>query len=303
MIPRTYYFSLYWLLSLVLFRHDISGLINLSWNDNRHTHIILVPIICLGLIYLKRKSIFRNPQYGIWPSLPLLTLAVSSYGLAKTWPESLGEYGDLTLATAAIALTWIAGFVLFYGLRSAKAAVFPLTFLLLAIPIPSGIVAAAEVALQNASAEVTYILFNLLSIPVFREGLVFSLPGLTIEVAQECSGIRSTISLLIAALLLGHCFLRANWRRAVCVILAVPIAIFKNAVRITTLSWLGAYVSKDYLHGDLHHNGGPLFSMLSLALLMAVMWVLRKGDEDEPAVQPPAGPMVMPLMTGNKQKA
>jgi exosortase/archaeosortase family protein len=85
--------------------------------------------------------------------------------------------------------------------------------------------------------------------------------------------------LLITALTLGHLFLRSGWSKAWCVFLTVPIAIVKNAVRIATLSLLGVYVSQDYLHGNLHHRGGPVFSILSLALLLASLWVLRKRED------------------------
>jgi exosortase len=113
---------------------------------------------------------------------------------------------------------------------------------------------------------------------VFREGLVFSLPELTIEVARECSGIRSSIALLVTALVLGYLYLRSNWRRACLIILVIPIAILKNAVRIATLSSLGSYVSIDYINGTLHHGGGPVFSLLSLSLLLGVLWSLRRRE-------------------------
>ncbi|HEY7617725.1 MAG TPA: exosortase/archaeosortase family protein, partial [Terriglobales bacterium] len=187
--------------------------------------------------------------------------------------------GRLAAAAAAIVLAWAAGFVLFYGVRCARAALFPWAMLLLAIPLPPSLVEVAEIGLQRGSAEVTYQIFQLTGTPVFREGLIFSLPGFAIEVAQQCSGIRSAISLLITSLTLGHLFLRSGWSKAWCVLLTIPIAIVKNAVRIATLALLGMYVSQDYLHGSLHHRGGPVFSLLSLALLLASLWVLRKRED------------------------
>jgi exosortase len=151
--------------------------------------------------------------------------------------------------------------------------------LLLSIPIAPAIVEVAEVALQRGSADVTHVLFRLTATPVFRQDLIFSLPGLTIEVAEECSGIRSGISLLITALVLSYLFLRAGWTKACFILLTVPIAIVKNAARITILSLLGVYVSPDYLHGPLHHRGGPLFSILSLVMLLAGLWLLRKAED------------------------
>jgi exosortase len=280
MTGRTCYFFLCGVtLSLLAFRNDLESLACLSWNDNRYTHIALIPALSLALIVFKRRSIFRNLQYSLGPGLQLGALAALLSGFAKARPEYLGQHGGLMAAAAAIFVAWTAGFVLFYGIRSARAALFPLALLLLAVPLPPPVVEVVETTLQRGSAEVTYEIFRLTATPVFREGLLFSLPGFTIEVAQECSGIRSGISLLITALTLSHLFLRSGWSMACCILLTVPIAILKNAVRIATLSLLGVYVSQDYLHGNLHHRGGPVFSILSLLLLLTVLWLLRKCED------------------------
>jgi exosortase len=279
MTRRTYYFLLYVVSSLILFHGEIAALAALAWNDNRYSHIIVVPFVSLGLVYIRRQSLPRDVPYSFRPALLFAALAALLYSLAIGGGTYLGQYGRLTVAASAIVATWVAGFVFFYGIGSGRAAMFPLAMLLLSIPIAPAIVEVAEVALQRGSAEVTHVLFRLTATPVFRQDLIFSLPGLTIEVAEECSGIRSGISLLITALVLSYLFLRSGWTKACCILLTVPIAILKNAVRITTLSMLGVYVSPDYLHGPLHHRGGPLFSILSLALLLAGLWLLRKAED------------------------
>jgi exosortase len=279
MTRRTGYFLLYVLSSLILFHGEIAALATLAWNDDRYTHIVAVPLISFGLVYIRRQSLLRDAPYSPRPALVFAALAALLYAFALGAAGDLGEFGRVSAAAGAIVVSWVAGFVFFYGIRSSRAAMFPLAILLLSVPIAPAIVEVAEVALQRGSAEVTHVLFNLTATPVFRQDLIFSLPGLTIEVAEECSGIRSGISLLITALVLSYLFLRSGWTMACCILLTVPIAIVKNAVRITTLSLLGVYVSPDYLHGPLHHRGGPLFSILSLALLLAGVWVLRKAED------------------------
>jgi exosortase/archaeosortase family protein len=75
-----------------------------------------------------------------------------------------------------------------------------------------------------------------------KEGFSLFLPGVEIEVARQCSSIRSSTSLLIVGLLAGHVFLQANSRKTLLALCIVPIMIFKNAVRIVTISLLGVYV-------------------------------------------------------------
>jgi exosortase len=184
----------------------------------------------------------------------------------------------LWLAVASIVLTWIGGFLSFFGPSSLQAAVFPLLLLWLLIPIPDPYMKSIEVALQKASAEMAYGLFRLTGMPVFRQGLTFSLPGVDVLVAEECSGIRSSVSLVIMVIVASQLFLVSRWRQFCLVLLAVPIVIFKNAVRITTLSWLGVYVSPSFFYGDLHHYGGLPFSLLAFSLLLPILLALQSSE-------------------------
>jgi exosortase len=130
--------------------------------------------------------------------------------------------------------------------------------------------------LQYASAEVTYFLFMLTPLPVFREGLYFALPGLQIEVASECSSIRSSLALLITSVLASHLCLRRWWSKAVIWSLVYPLAVFKNGVRIVTLCLLTLYVDKGFIQGGLHTRGGAVFFGLALAMLLPILLALRK---------------------------
>jgi exosortase len=160
-----------------------------------------------------------------------------------------------------------------------KAAGFPLLFLLLAIPIPVGIVEKISAALQAGSTEIAHGLFKLLGIPVFREGFAFSLPGVNIEVGEECSGIRSSIALVITGILAGHVFLRSRWTKVCLVVFSAFVAVFKNAVRIVFLSAMTAYSNQDFLNSRLHHQyGGLAFSCFALAMVVPFIFLLRKVE-------------------------
>ncbi len=102
---------------------------------------------------------------------------------------------------------------------------------------------------------------------------------MNIEVAKECSGIRSSLALLILALLVGHLFLRKFWKQAVFVVAGILMMIIKNGVRIATLTILAQYVDPSFLFGRLHHDGGVVFFLLGLLLLWPVLWLLQRGDK------------------------
>jgi exosortase len=113
---------------------------------------------------------------------------------------------------------------------------------------------------------------------VYREGFIFQTPHLSIEVARECSGIRSFISMLILTVLAGHLLLKATWRRLALILVAIPIMIFKNAVRIVTLTLLSIHVDPAILQSRLHQEGGIPFFLMALVLTYPVLKVLMRTE-------------------------
>jgi exosortase/archaeosortase family protein len=101
-------------------------------------------------------------------------------------------------------------------------------------------------------------------------------------VAEECSGIRSTLALFITTALAGALFLKSNWRRLLLLIVVVPIAIVKNGLRIATLSTLAIYVNPAFLTGNLHHHGGVLFFLIALVPMALLLIFLERQERARP---------------------
>lgn len=167
-----------------------------------------------------------------------------------------------------------------YGCNALRRATFPFLFLLFMIPIPDFLMKQIIYALQVGSVTVSEILLTLSGVPFQREGFFFLLPGVRFEVAEECSGIRSSLALLITGILAGHFFLDRLRKKALLALLVFPITVFKNAVRIMTLSLLGEYVDIGFLTGGfLHRSGGFVFFIPALGLLGLAVWALRRKTE------------------------
>ena len=264
---------LLWLLSLVLFRQPLSDLVNLALHDDHSSHILLVPLISASLLYLRRKRIFHAGRRHTAIGVPLCLIGIACWYIFRG-RLTLNPTDQLSVSAFLIFLTWSGIFVLCYGTQTLKNASFPFLFLLLMIPIPVAAVSRAISFLQAGSAETSFALFRLIGVPVARDGFRFSLPGVDIEVAEQCSGIRSALSLFITGLLVAYVFLQSTWKRTLLVLCTVPIAIFKNAVRIVMISWLGVYVNRDFFDGWLHHRGGSLFALLAFALMLLVLRLL-----------------------------
>jgi exosortase len=275
---RNVAFILFAILSLILFWSSLGTLVKLTLQDDRYSHILPIPLIAASLVFLERKKIFASRRYCPSLGLPLLCIGLVLFGLAQSGFSSLNQNDRLSLVVLSMVLVWIAGFVLCYGTRSFRAGLFEWLFLLLMIPIPTVVLDKAVLALQEGSAITTYALFKVLGVPILWQHFRFSLPGVEIEIAKECSGIRSSLALFIASILAGHMFLQSNWTKSLFSLLSVPIIVFKNAVRIVTISWLGVYVDSGFLHGRLHRYGGLPFSIISLAMMLAALFALQKRE-------------------------
>jgi exosortase/archaeosortase family protein len=103
---------------------------------------------------------------------------------------------------------------------------------------------------------------------------------MSIEVAKECSGIRSSLGLFITAILGGYLFLRTGWKNVILALFVFPITVFKNGIRIVTLSALAIHVDEKFItQSFLHRSGGFLFYIPALLLLGIVLWRLRKSEQ------------------------
>jgi exosortase len=266
-----------WLATLLIFWRPVQAAFSLALQNELYSHLPLIPIVSIALVYFRRETIFQKIQVTSSLRTPLLVLAAVGIA-ASPWLSSRTGTDQLWLPFLVLVLLWIIAFLLLNGPKAALAALFPLCFLALMIPVPSPLLERAVVGLQTGSAEVSYFLFKALRIPVLRDHFQFSLPGLSIEVAEECSGIHSAVALLIAALLGAHLLLRSTWKQIVFSLCTIPVAIFKNGIRIVTLSYLGVYVDRSILDGPLHHQGGAVFALVGLALLLPILLLLRRFD-------------------------
>ncbi len=272
-------FAAYSLCLIALNVRAVQALIELSRRDATASHLVLVPFVSAVLIWLKRESVFRSIRsFGPFETSVFGVAVVLSAGLM--WWASFSGRDALTLSVSALVVLWVSGFLLFYGQTAFRAALFPLLFLAFTVPIPSALVDSATQYLKWGSAEVVAALFTVLGTPVHREGFVFALPKFTIEVADECSGIRSSIALLLTTLLAGDMFLKTGWKKALLAILIVPMVVIKNGIRIVSLSLLGTYVDTSFITGKLHHEGGIVFYIIALIILSPILFYLYNSERD-----------------------
>jgi len=272
-----YAFLGFLVVSSAAFLKLLIALVKFSLDHEYCSHILLIPFISVFLIYVNRDAIKKSLSW--WPAGVLLMLPAIPVLIWAIARKSVLDPSDfLAAATFAIVCVWISGFAVCFGMRAARAAMFPLSLLLLMIPLPIVALNAATRFLQQGSTEITWWILQAVGEPSLKDGFMIYMPKLTIFVAEECSGIRSSVALFITCLLAAHMMLRSNWRRTVFVLLTFPVALIKNGVRIATLVLLSTHVDMRFMTSSLHRDGGFVFFGIALLMMYPALKLLQRSD-------------------------
>ena len=271
----------------IVFARSLWDLGAFALRSDLFSHIVLIPVISGYLIWKGSRGMAPPATTrSAWAAVPA---AFSLCLLALYWtvlrPRGpLPEVDVLSIMTTAYLGLMLACALACLGTGIVRALCFPIAFLAFMIPWPTAMIDAVEIGLQHASAEAAAALLAVSGTPFVRDGKVFDLPGITLQVAQECSGIHSSYVLLITAAVAGHVLLRSSWRRWVLALAVIPLGILRNGLRILTISMLCVHVSPDMVHSPINHRGGPVFFALSLIPFFLFLLWLRKPERSGEAV-------------------
>ncbi|HVS88302.1 MAG TPA: exosortase/archaeosortase family protein [Candidatus Acidoferrum sp.] len=275
-------------LSSLLFTGPLVTFVRTSLSNDDASYLVLIPFISAWVLFVERHKIFLHLSYDKVFGGRFLFLA----GCAALASRLAGGAASLGLQLSgyilSLVLLWVAGFALLFGKAASKAGYFPLLFLFLMVPLPNFLLDHVIYLLQAGSAWITGAFFDLLGVPALRDGLVFHLARVNIEVAKECSGIRSSVALLILALLVVHFRLKSFWNKTLFVACGLFVMILKNGIRIATLTLLAVYADPSFLSGRLHHEGGIVFFVLGLLLLLPVLLFLQRRESRRPVDAEPS---------------
>ena len=261
------------LISLIVFKAALLQLTRFSNHSSEYSYIPLIPLISAFLIFVRRESIFERTKPSRW-----LGSCILAGGILLWFARDffwIGSLTNLEFSTLGLVSTWCGLFVFWYGPHTARMALLPLCLLLFMAPLPENVLNTVIQFLQRNSAVLSCEMFRLVGVPALREGTVISLPRLTIIVGPECSGIRSSISMVIVTLAIADLYLRCGWNKVLLVLSVVPLVVVKNAIRIVTLSILAVYVDPGFLTGPLHYRGGILFFLIGLAVVIGIVMVMQ----------------------------
>lgn len=268
-------------LVITAFNQSLFSLMRYAVGSDLYSYILLVPFISVYLLWVRRDQFAKNYVTNLGLTAVFLIAAVVLLVISSTWQSAAPEANKperLALVTLSFLCCVAGGGFFFFGWHWMRSAAFPLVYLIFMVPMPDSMRDALELASKSASAEVANLFFYLSGTPFLRQGPIFQLPNITIEVAQECSGIRSSLVLFMTSILAANLFLKTSWRRVVLVAFVIPLGILRNGFRILVIGLLCANLGPQMIHSPIHTRGGPLFFALSMFPFLLLLWWLHRGE-------------------------
>jgi len=277
---------------VVCFSVPLYQVMNFALRSALFSYILIVPFISGYLAWIERSAFYPSGRPLPWGWAAACW--VGGIGLlawaALLWfgPSARGQLDLLALSMASLVLLIIGAACYFLGRRTLRLIAFPLGFLVFLAPLPVVMEVRMETVLQHGSAAVAEAFFNIAQMPVLRTGTEMQLPGFPMEVAPECSGLRSTMALFLTSLVAGQLFLRSPWKRMVLALIVIPLAFIRNGFRVFVIGELCVQISHDMIDSWIHRQGGPVFFALSLVPFSLVLYFLYKSER--PAVKAASTP-------------
>lgn len=268
-------------MSLWLYSSTLAHLVGQWYHDPDFSHGFFVPMFSAYVVWQERRRLARIAVQPSWSGLALLALGLGVF--------VVGQMGaELFLARSSLLLVLAGLIVLFLGWTYFRALLFPLAFLILMVPIPAIIFNQITFPLQLLDSHLAAMVLPWFGVPVYREGNVINLPGIQLNVAEACSGIRSLMSLSTMSIIYGYLMDRRNVVRILLLVASIPIAVAANSLRIIGTGLLVQYWNKDKAEGLFHASWGVFIFVIALIMLyllhqgICLLWPDRPEGKEKP---------------------
>jgi exosortase len=251
-----------------LYAGTLSSLARHWASDDDFSHGFFVIPLAAYFLWERRQALLEAPAR---PSSAGLALAGASLLVFIA-----GRFGAELYLTRVSLLGVLAGAVLALGgWKRLRIAAFPLAFMLLMVPLPSIVFNQITFPLQGIASSAGEAVIAAAGVPVLREGNILHVPGRALEVVEACSGIRSLMSLLMLAIVLGYFTEPRIWGRIAIALAAVPIAIVANATRVAGTGLAAYWISPAAAEGFFHSFSGWIVFIVALAGLLLVQRLME----------------------------
>lgn len=248
----------------LLFAKPIYLLVRDWWTMPEAGHGLLLAPVAIWLAWRSGIGPDARPNRSLGVTLLLFAVLVrTASGLAA---ELFTMRGSVVIALAGIT-------VYEFGFKQLIRWWLPFALICLSIPLPEIVTQALALPLQFRASRMGAALLEMRNVPVRLAGNVIQLPGRELFVTEACSGLRSLTALISMSVLLGALALKRPVTRIALILLAVPVAIVVNGIRVFLTGFFVYYVSPAYGQGFMHLTEGWLLFLVSLSILAGMAWL------------------------------
>ena len=241
-----------------------------EWMGNDYySHGLLIPFVSAYLV-VRRIQLDRT---FVWQSAAQsrsgLILLALSVGLFLFFLNGKAYYlASFSIIGIVAGLIWTLG-----GNIAVRKLLFPIAYLAIMIPLP--FIEKSTLPLALFTGVCSGGLVRLLGLDISIVGNAVKLPNTDLVIGAQCSGINSLIALSALTLLLAYVVDGPLWRRIVLVLMAIPLALFGNILRVASLLFVARTYGAQAGFTFYHDYSGPLFFLISLLLLYPITAILR----------------------------
>ena len=256
------------ILQIAVYYESYWSMVQTWWRSETFAHGFLIFPISLYLIWTRREALSKIANQPDYRALPLLL------GCGFTW--LLAHLADVLVIEQLAVVAMIPLIVwAVLGFQKAWAMAFPLAFMLFAVPAGEFLVP----SMMEFTADFTVAAIELTGIPVFREGLFFTLPSGSWSVVEACSGVRYIIASLTLGCLYAYLTYHSYWRRLVFILLAIVAPIIANGLRAYMIVMIGHLSSMKLATGVDH----LIYGWVWFGIVMFILFWLGGFWRDKPS--------------------
>ncbi|MCF6257066.1 MAG: exosortase A [Gammaproteobacteria bacterium] len=284
-------FGLLWLVALVLYWETAASIVAIWIRSETYAHGFLIVPISVYLVWQRRKQLRQMVPVPNLMALPVL--AVSLLLWLAAWVAEVQLIQQLVFVSLIPILV-----VLLLGSAVARAMMFPLGYLIFAVPFGEFLVA----PLQDQTAWFAVQALILSGIPVYWEGLYLTIPGGNFVVAEGCSGIRYLIASIALSSIYAYMTYRSYWKRTGFILLGIIVPIVANGIRAFSIVMI-AYLSDMRIATGVDHilYGWVFFGIVMLLLFWFGSFWREEPIDDSSVLKKPQAGTVVPSSKNNYQ--
>lgn len=268
------------LIFIAAYWQPLKSMVHVWMTNDDYSYGFIIPVVSAYLLWEKREELWNVRIENAWRILPVLMamVALSLYGI-------LGSSGNISLPAIPLLLILFTAFI--FGIDAVRALMLPLAFLIFMVPVPAVIERTLGMFLKSISTKLGGGFISLCNIPVHVSGNMIDLGTSQLQVVDACNGIRFLFPLLALGVVYAYFFERVTWKRVVCVIATLPIAVLTNGLRIGVTGVLTTFFGKGAAEGFFHDFEGWVMFMVAFIFIFLLGRILRlfpSGDANAPRV-------------------